>query len=209
MSKCYMCDVRGVTREHVPPFSFFPDGFRTNLWTVRSCEAHNLSNSKDVEYARNVIICFRNASGAAQQLAESAAFRSFERSAALFTQTFQHARLLVLDGEPTAVFPFDPPRFKRVMEAIAYAIYFRENGRRFEGNWEVFSPNLASENDLQGVSDKWSKFRALISAIPFQPKATPKPTVFKYGIHTFDDSGHFAYAFLFYGGFSVYVWTAP
>ena len=81
-----MCDADGVTREHVPPLSFFPEGFRVKLWTVRACGAHNLKNSKDVEYVRNVIVCFRNVSGTAHALAESAAFRSFERSAALFAR---------------------------------------------------------------------------------------------------------------------------
>jgi hypothetical protein len=53
-----------------------------------------------------------------------------------------------LDGEPTAVFPFDMPHFKRIMEAIAYAIYFKEKVERFGSNWRVFCPNLASENGL-------------------------------------------------------------
>lgn len=50
-----MCDKPGVTSEHVPPKSFFPDDRRVNLLTVPSCWTHNNGNSKDVEYVRNVI----------------------------------------------------------------------------------------------------------------------------------------------------------
>jgi len=31
---CYMCERTATTREHVPPKSFFPEGYRTNLVTV-------------------------------------------------------------------------------------------------------------------------------------------------------------------------------
>src|SRR6266540_358166 len=104
---CYNCNDGDTTREHVPPLSFFPKGFRTNLWTVPSCERHNLGNSMDVEYVRNVIVSHRNVRGTAQQLAQSASFRSFERSSALFFRTFAGAEVTVIDRQPTAVFPFD------------------------------------------------------------------------------------------------------
>src|SRR6185437_6074985 len=52
---CYACDQPATTREHVPPFSFFPEGHKQNLITVPSCAAHNNANSKDVEYVRNII----------------------------------------------------------------------------------------------------------------------------------------------------------
>src|SRR5215207_1611249 len=135
-----MCEADGVTREHVPPFSFFPEGFRTNLWTVRSCEAHNLDNSPDVEYVRNVIVSHRNATGTAHRLAQSVSFRSFERSAALFVQTFREVTPITVDGEETAVFRLDLSRFRRVMEAIAYGIFYRENGVTYAGGWRFFSP---------------------------------------------------------------------
>ena len=64
---CYNCDLPSTTREHVPPLGFFPRGFRNNLWTVPSCARHNLDNSLDVEYARNVIVSHRNVRGTAQE----------------------------------------------------------------------------------------------------------------------------------------------
>jgi len=208
VKQCYICGVEGNTREHVPPLSFFPKGFRTDLWTVRSCEEHNIGHSKDVEYVRNVVVSQRNCKGTAHELAQSAAFRSFERSAALFFQTFQRARSTVIEGEEIALFQLELPRFERVMKAIAWGIYSRETGKTYEGDWRIFSPTLLLTDDLQGVPTTWYSFRKLISALPFTPTATPEPTVFKFGRHVFNDTFHVAYAFEFYGGFHVYAWSA-
>ncbi len=162
----------------------------------------------DVEYVRNVIVSHRNVRGTAQQLAQSASFRSFERSSALFFRTFAGAEVTVIDRQPTAVFPFDLQRFKRTMEAVASGLFYREEGRRYVGQWQVFSPTLIGANDLAGVPGDWERFRDLMRKIPFGLRAAPEPSVFRYGVHAFNDGLHFAYAFQFYGGFHVYVWSA-
>ena len=56
---CYMCHKPASTREHAPPLCFFPEAkdleppqdLRKHLITVPSCPDHNLSASKDDEYA--------------------------------------------------------------------------------------------------------------------------------------------------------------
>jgi len=157
---------------------------------------------------RNVIVSHRNVRGAAQELAQSASFRSFERRSALFFRVFAGAEFVNVDGEPAAIFRFDLPRFTRVMEAIAYALFYKENERqRYAGQWNVFSPTLLGANDFAGIPDDWEAFRDLMSRIPFAPQAAPEPTVFRYEVHNFDDGVHFAYALEFYGGFQTYVWT--
>jgi hypothetical protein len=93
------------------------------------------------------------------------------------------------------------------MEAIAYALFYRGNRGTYCHEWQVFSPTLLSANDLAGLPDNWQRFRDLMSTVPFTLRATAQPSVFRYGIHVFEDSPHFAYAFEFYGGFHVYVWT--
>ena len=204
---CYRCEADATTREHVPPLAFFPQGFRANLWTVPSCETHNLENSLDIEYVRNVIVSHRNVGGTAQELAQSASFRSFERSSALFFQAFEGAEIVLVDGEPTAIFRFDLQRFKRVMEAIASGLFYREHILQYDRQWEVFSPTLIGANDLAGIPDGWQQFRDLMRRIPFELRATSEPSVFRFGVHDFEDGGHFAYALKFYGGFDVFVWT--
>lgn len=206
LKQCYICGAEGNTREHVPPLSFFPNGFRTNLWTVRSCEQHNIGNSKEVEYVRNVIVTHRNSKGTAKELAQSAAFRSFERSAALFFQTFKGATSMVVDGKPKVVPMIDKARFEHVMKAIACGLCVRERSpKRYEGDWHFFSPALLSD-DSEGRSSDGRRIQNLISATPYTPVATPEPTVFKYG-RFFDGGLHASYQFEFYGGFLVYIWS--
>ena len=49
---CYFqgCTEKGITKEHIPPRSFFPDGEKEQLLTVKSCEKHNNAKSKDDLY---------------------------------------------------------------------------------------------------------------------------------------------------------------
>lgn len=115
---------------------------------------------------------------------------------------------MIINGEETAIFPFDLERFKRVIGAIASGLFYRVEGRPYEGQWTVFSPTLLGTNDLAGIPDNWQQFRELMGRIPFEPVAVPEPSVFRHGVHTFDDGEHFAYAFEFYGGFQVFVWNS-
>lgn len=49
---CYFqgCTEKGITKEHIPPRSFFPEGEKEQLLTVKSCEKHNNAKSKDDLY---------------------------------------------------------------------------------------------------------------------------------------------------------------
>ncbi|WP_423460309.1 hypothetical protein [Ottowia sp. VDI28] len=49
---CYFqgCGEKGTTKEHIPPRSFFPDGEREQLLTIKSCEKHNNAKSVDDLY---------------------------------------------------------------------------------------------------------------------------------------------------------------
>jgi hypothetical protein len=124
-----MCDEVSSTREHVPPQCFFPNGQRENLWTVPSCALHNLGNSKDVEYVRNVLVTQRGTNETASELFQVVK-RSWDRSPALFSRTFHDFRTALVEGEEAGVFPFDLPRIKAVMTAVCHALAFRDFGRQ-------------------------------------------------------------------------------
>ncbi|HFD3854148.1 MAG: hypothetical protein E7D73_15310 [Klebsiella sp.] len=53
MATCYYpgCTNIANTKEHIPPKSFFPTDKKLNLMTVKSCEEHNNSKTKDDIYA--------------------------------------------------------------------------------------------------------------------------------------------------------------
>ena len=50
--QCYFqgCVDKGVTKEHIPPRSFFPDGEKIQLLTVKSCKTHNNAKSTNDLY---------------------------------------------------------------------------------------------------------------------------------------------------------------
>lgn len=208
LKECYVCGAKGSTKEHVPPLAFFPPGFRTDLWTVPSCVKHNIGNSKDVEYVRNVIVLHRNCTGAAQELVHRAVLRSYERRRSeLHFQTFQGARETVLDGGATSLPVFDVVRFDRVMKAIASGLYCREVGQTCNGEWHVFSPTLFLTGHFRSAPPEWAKLGEFVSTVQFVGKASPEPTVFKYWQRIPSEWAHTTYAFEFYGGFHVYAWT--
>lgn len=204
-----MCDEAGTTREHVPPDAFFPEGHRTNLWTVRSCPKHNLGNSKDVEYVFGLIVNQLYATGSAHALSQSKAFRAFNKSNGLFHAVFKNAQPALLKGEPTVVFRLDLPRFKLVMSAIAYAVYYKTSGNRFAGDWRIISPNLSTSRSLyKGIPSRWDRLNAMFQSLPFTEIRTPEPEVFKCSV-TKQDEGNFIYKFVLYNGFTVYAWAVP
>ena len=138
---CYTCDSKAVTREHVPPKSFLPTGLRSNLITVPSCDAHNYDNSLDVEYVRNVLSAQHGTNEAAAKVFATTK-RSLDRSSKLRTRTFRGLKPVIVEGQETGAFPIDLPRHKRVMGAIAHALYFHDYGQKHRGDWQVFTPSF-------------------------------------------------------------------
>lgn len=203
---CYMCDAAAVTREHVPPKCFFPDRFRINLFTVPSCVEHNLDNSKDVEYVRNVISTQHGTNDAAAELFETTK-RSLHRSPKLFHQTFGGTKPIVIDGDETGAFRVDLERHKRVMGAIAYALYFRDYGRKHYGEWQIFTPSFRhAESVTSGQPDPWENFRQLLASGQYTPMPVPHPEVFRYDALPMEQN-QVMFRFTFYERVVVNMWT--
>lgn len=201
-----MCDEVGTTREHVPPSTFFPEGYRTNLWTVRSCPEHNLGNSKDVEYVFALIVNQLYAQGAAHSTSQRKIFWAFDKSEGLFSAVFKDAKLHAVHG---LVMRFNLPRFKAVMRAIANGVYNKTSKKCFEGNWRIVCPNLSTSRKLyKGIPDNWDRLYAQFRAARFDEMQVPEPDVFRCGLNKQDEE-NFIYRFVFYNGFTVYAWAIP
>lgn len=204
-----MCNSKATTREHAPPFCFFPKGYRENLLTVPSCQEHNNKNSKDVEYTRNTIISHFGNNYLAREHFQNKVLRSFKGSSRLLNRTFKEAIPIILNGEKTALNILDLPRYKLVMKSVAYAIYFKIFESSFDGGWYLFSPSLVSQEAfLHGKPDGSEHVRRIISKITFEEVEMPQPKIFRCGIHQFGD-GNVAFEFVFYEGFKVQVLSVP
>ncbi len=206
VDECYMCDAAATSEEHAPPESFFPEGYRSNLVKVPSCPAHNEANSKDVEYVRNVISTQHGTNGAATLIFEKTK-RSFDNSPKLAARTFRDLRPVMIEGQETGAFPIDLPRHRRVMEAIAYALYFHDFGKKHRGDWQIFTPSFKyAANVHQGASDPWENFRAYVESGQYKSMPVPHPGVFKYGLIEMEQ-GQIIYRFEFYESVVVMAWT--
>jgi len=206
--RCYNCGAPATTSEHAPPECFFPDGYNTGLVEVPSCAEHNLSLSADVEYVRNIICEQYGTNLVASRVAETAR-ASFENSPKLFNRTFSRVRPIIVAGEETGSFRIDMPRFKRVIKAIAFAMYYHDFGKRNEGDFNVFSTSLHSQSNLYlGIPDGYENLRDILSRTHFKSMPVPQPKVFKYGISR-PGEGQIHYRFEFYEAFVVCALTLP
>jgi hypothetical protein len=70
---CYFqgCAAKGTTKEHIPPRSFFPDGEKMQLLTVKSCVAHNNAKSNNDLYALAQICMNASPSNRAREVWET------------------------------------------------------------------------------------------------------------------------------------------
>ena len=203
---CYTCDQPATTREHVPPLSFFPKGYRNNLITVPSCPLHNNANAMDVEYTRNVISTFFGVNDVGQQHFFDKALRSFDRTPALLYTTFSDIRPVKVQGMEVGAFTTDVERIKVVMSACLTALHFRETGKRIRC-WEIVLPNMGFANDTtHEEAGGWRQFISLFSQLPFQSRATSSPDVFQYAVA--DIIGGRVYSMRFYKVFLVFGFRA-
>lgn len=92
-------------------------------------------------------------------------------------------------------------RFSRVIKAIAYALYFRDSGKPYFGDWIIHSTSLVSMNLADNPFMKG--MRELLQKSPFVEKPAPSPSVFKYSEFV-DSKGGIIYRFEFYEGFIVH-----
>jgi hypothetical protein len=207
-NRCYMCAAEATTREHAPPRSFFPIELRSGLVAVPSCPKHNNDNSADVEYVRNVIVGAYQVNEIGLRLLPKAQ-GSFRRSPKLFARTYRQSWPVATPKGKSIVSRLDMTRFDGVMAAIAYALYYKDEAREYDGKWGIFSPSLYSLKALlsRGIND-WERFRQMLAVVKFNPRATTQPKVFRYWVWREAES-RLIYKFDFYEGFVVNALTLP
>lgn len=199
--RCYMCDAPATSDEHVPPRSFFPPRLQgKRLLTVPACAAHNNDNAPDVEYLRGILCCQYGTNAVAEEVLEKAK-ASWDHSPKLFNRTFDGTmRAEVLGGETTeeiGVFKADLPRVKRVVEAIAHAVYYIERAHAWHGTFEIFCA-FHSEESIQGLPDGSERRGRFFCARPYEVRQTLHRDVFELQVH--ESAGELIFAMRFYGG---------
>lgn len=198
-----MCTSPGITDEHVPPKCFFQPKDRQGLARVPSCRKHNLNNSEDVEEIRNNITMFDGINDYGTTIAKTKTLASFLRKPKLFWRMFQSAREANIGGREVILNNINMPKFKKVIEAIAYALYYQDYDRRFDYDWHVYGTGLLSNAELLGDTHN-PQYRQMLVQLQAVPMRTIHPHVFRYSIY---DEGDYRviYKLEFYEGFVVHV----
>src|SRR5882672_8933042 len=78
------------------------------------------------------------------------------------------------------------PKFKKVIEAIAYALYYQHYDRRFDYDWHVYGTGLLSNVELLGDTHN-PQYRRMLVQLQAVPMRTIHPHVFRYSIY--DEGG--------------------
>lgn len=203
---CYMCDSPATTREHVPAVAFFPKGFRHQLITVPSCDAHNKATTLDDEYTRNVVVMCDSNNAEALTHWKKTVLRSFMLSQGLIKATFSQRKEIEDESGKMTGFFMDRERINSVFVKIAYGLYFHEFGKRWLRDIlpltnHLYVDDLVTDELSMVIPDYKDKFR---EGTVF--KGT-NPLIFRYRfdksvINGVDDH---VLRMTFYEGFTVWV----
>ena len=206
MSRCYACDSKATTKEHVPPNSFFPKGHREDLLTVPSCEKHNCDNSDDVEYVRNIITLSIQANDKARELFEKKVLKSLSRNSRLTKETFVDMFDTVVEGQLTGGFTINLEKFDLIFNSIGKALFFKDFNKTHPYPFKVFTESLFFREHIPEEQYKiFNSVSGYISNLGFVEKKTSNPVIFRYSIY--NDKFGIAYKLVLYEGFVVYVFS--
>jgi hypothetical protein len=167
---------------------------------------HNNDNSKDVEYVRNIIVGSEGINHVGLDMFPPVA-RSLERSPKLALRILDATEPITWQGEETGLMSTEIDRFRSVMRAIAYAIYYSDFGRSYEHQWGVYNASFQSRTGFEsGIDSLHQELQAMLHDADVIHKDTNFPEVFKYAFYPAaePDEHRLIYKFQFYGNFIVY-----
>ena len=138
MSKpCYFqgCSEPGVTKEHIPPKSFFPQGQRNQLLTVPSCTYHNNDKSNDDLYALAQVCINASPDNGAQAIFLKTVAPQLGYNEAAFRKLLASKSVPLADG--SVEYSVDSERLDRFFSALSFGIVYKACGAPLPSNYEV------------------------------------------------------------------------
>lgn len=209
---CYYqgCKRKGITKEHIPPRSFFPKGEKEQLLTVRSCEVHNNRKATDDQYVLAQVCMNASPSNRAREVFLKKIKPQLSHNNGAFQKLLSEGAIKLDDG--SVKYPVDLKRFDDFFTALSYGIVFKTVGDQVPDNYVIHHqyPSLSSQysEEEQGIK-VFKEFQQLISGEPTEILNFGKPntqneriyTVKIHGVPNFKSS--ITIVHLFYGKFKV------
>jgi hypothetical protein len=147
---CYRCENVAESSEHVPPKCFFPKEMRVNLFTVPSCKIHNEDTSKDDEYVRNIISMSRGVNEVGKKHFLDKGSKSLSKSLGLLSLTMKNPKKMNWikedDSTSSVTYEIDAYRFEKVMEKIAYGLYYHKFGIKWDSELTISTKHFVRED---------------------------------------------------------------
>lgn len=148
---CYFqgCSEKGITKEHIPPRSFFPEGEKEQLLTVRSCEKHNNAKSKDDLYVLAHICMNAAPSNRAREVFVNKVKPKLEINSGALRKMLAEGAVQLPNG--AVKYKVDVTRLDSFFTALSCGIICKSCGSSLPKNYKVshFFHNLLSEVDSQ------------------------------------------------------------
>lgn len=146
---CYFqgCNQKGITKEHIPPRSFFPDGEKEQLLTVKSCALHNNAKSKDDLYVLAQICMNASPNNRAREVFMNKVVPQLEfNNGALRKRLAEGAVPL---GNGAVKYKVDVTRLDDFFTALSCGLIFKSCSSSLPANYEISHVyhNLQSEAD--------------------------------------------------------------
>ncbi|ADL51378.1 hypothetical protein [Clostridium cellulovorans] len=149
--KCYYqgCNDEGITKEHIPPRSFFPDGEKEQLLTVKSCEKHNNAKSQNDLYVLIHICMNASPSNRAREVFLNKVKPQLDfNNNALRKKLLEHA---VSMENGTVKYKVDISRFDEFFTALSCGIIYKSCDCSLPLHYSIshIYPNFESNDDFK------------------------------------------------------------
>lgn len=194
---CYFqgCSEAGVTKEHIPPRSFFPDGEKEQLLTVKSCERHNNAKSKDDLYVLAHICMNASPSNRAREVFMNKVAPQLEFNNGALRKKLAQGAVPLSTG--AVKYKVDMARLDDFFTALSCGIIYKSCGSSLPANYEIshvfHSFSSEADPEIQEIEDAINHFYAG-KPIDFMEFGDPDAknhriyTVTTFGIRNFQSS---------------------
>lgn len=208
--KCYFqgCNEKGLTKEHIPPRSFFPKGKKEQLLTVKSCRLHNNAKSKDDLYVLAQICMKTSPSNQAREVFIEKVGPQLEFNNGALRKKLANGAINLSSG--SVKYPVDTQRLDDFFTALSCGIIFKSCGASLPTNYDISHVycNLESGTD-EPITEIENGIERFYSGKPMDFMEFGKPntqnesiyTVEIYGIPKFQSS--ITVVHVFFGKFKI------
>ncbi|HBR4918392.1 hypothetical protein ACYA6O_20465 [Klebsiella pneumoniae] len=208
--KCYYqgCSEKGVTKEHIPPKSFFPKDEKSQLLTVRSCVKHNNLKSKDDLYVLAQICMNASPSNRAREIFFKKVSPQLDFNNGALRKKLAAGSVPMPDG--SVKYPVDITRLNDFFTALSCGVVFKTCGISLPSNYSINHVYCNLTNERESLIDNFEKeLEKFYSEPPLEILNFGKPntqnetiyTVELFGIPNFGSS--ITIVHVFFGKFKV------